>query len=58
MSNVEDLREGEFVERHANAFLTALHGGRTLWCIQCHCLAVFNHYTTLRGIKEGKAVKP
>lgn len=36
------------MERHADALLTALHGGRTLWCLQCHRLVVFNHETTLR----------
>lgn len=53
-SRVADLREGELVERHADALLTALHVGRALWCIQRHRLAAFNHYTTLRGgIKGG-----
>lgn len=45
---VAHLREGELVNRHANALLTALHGGRTFWCVQGHHLAVFNHHTILR----------
>lgn len=53
-SRVADLREGELVERQADALLTALHVGGALWCVQRHCLAAFNHYTTLRrGIKGG-----
>lgn len=45
---ITDSCEGEFVNGHANASLTALHGGRALWCVQGHGLVIFNHYTLLK----------
>lgn len=52
ISNAADLREGEFVERCADALLAALHGGRTLRSIQRHRLAVFNHDTVLKKERQ------
>lgn len=36
------------MKRRADALLTALHGGGTLWCIQGHHLVGFNHYAILK----------
>lgn len=36
------------MQRCADALLAALHGGRTLWCVQGHHLVGFNHYATLK----------
>lgn len=52
ISNAADLREGEFVERRADALLAALHGGRALRCVQLHYLVVFNHYTVLKKERQ------
>lgn len=40
------------MEGHADALLTALHGGRTLRCVQGHHLVGFNHYATLKKKKK------
>lgn len=53
-ADVTHLREGELVERHADALLTALHGGRALWCIQGHHLVGFNHHTILKKTNKQK----
>lgn len=39
------------MKRCADALLTALHGGRTLRCVQGHHLVGFNHYATLKETK-------
>lgn len=44
------------MERYADALLTALHGGRALWCIQGHHLFGFNHHTILKKQPNGTLV--
>lgn len=54
---LQHLWEGEFVERHADALLAALHGGRALRCVERYRLAVFNHDTVLARTEESSVLK-